>query len=250
MKAMEILAVKHVIPIAAGAGTVPLVGTSALASFGLGALVAGVCFAALTSPWWRGSAMLVPVRSERSRPALSHPNHPAGRPGERQAGLRGRVDALLAGLLSDDADDPGQAPDRSGHEFVDADTAAAVGEIRLSDHPAPEASEPEAAAPDPEAASEPSATPGPVPAQAAAPTPDESFWGPLSATERDPADGHHSRHRLAGSGREPRRSGGVRNAPRHAAPPARFSVRRALGARRPAKRDGISAVPGVQARHS
>lgn len=266
MKAMEILAVKHVIPIAAGAGTVPLVGTSALASFGLGALVAGVCFAALTSPWWRGGAMLVPVRSDRSRPALTHPDHPAGRLGGHQAGLRGRVEALLTGLLRDDADDPGQAPESPGHEFVDADTAAAAAGIRLSDTTGPKASDPEPpgpaeAAPEPEAVPgpdaaapetvpEPAAAPAPVLALVGAPTPDESFWGPLSAAERDAADGHHSRHRLAGPGREPRRSGGVRNAPRHAAPPARFSVRRALGARRPAQRDEISAVPGVQARAS
>ncbi|MHB1596599.1 MAG: hypothetical protein ACYCO9_21595 [Streptosporangiaceae bacterium] len=247
MKAMEILAVKHVIPIAAGAGTVPLVGTSSLASFALGALVAGVCFAALTSPWWRGGAMLVPVSSDRSRP--SHLDHPAGRAGGYQAGLRGRVAVLLSGLFSDNAEDPGPAPGSSGHEFVDAATAAAARGIRLSDKDAPETSEPAATVSEPEAVSEPPAA-APIPALAGRPRPDESFWGPMSAAERDEADGRQSRHGLAGHRREPRRSGGVRNAPRHAAPPARFSARRVLGARRPARRDEVPAAPGIQTRAS
>jgi hypothetical protein len=263
MKAMGILAVRHVIPIAAGAGAVPLIGASSLASFALGALVAGVCFAALTSPWWQRNAILVPVRSDRSgpaRPGLSRPDHPANRLAGHPVGLRGRVDAPLAGLLSDDADDPDQAPDSSGHEFVNAATAAAAREIRLSGgpatpvgdghgtasaaapDPAPAASqtpEPETAAPQTPASEaafpEPEARPGPAPAQAGAPKPDEIFWGPMSVAERD---------------REPRRSGSVRNAPRHAAPPARFSLRRALAARRPTRRDEVPDVPGLQVRAS
>ncbi|MHB1874732.1 MAG: hypothetical protein ACYCPF_07755 [Streptosporangiaceae bacterium] len=260
MKAMEILAVKHVIPTAAVTGTVPLIGSSSLASFALGALVAGVCFAALTSPWWRGGAMLVPVRTDRSRPArpdrltrpaLSRQDRPVDRPGGHPGGLRGRIDALLAGLLSDDADDPDRVPDSSGHEFVDAATAAAAPGIRLSGDPAAPVADGQGpasgAAVDPDSPA--SAAPGPIPAQSGAPKPDESFWGPMSAAERD-AEGYHSRHRLAGPGREPRRSGGVRNAPRHAAPPARLSVRRALGARRPVRRVEVSAVPGIHARGS
>lgn len=58
--------------------------------------------------------------------------------------------------------------------------------------------------------------------------PDEDFWGPYSNEASQ--GGYRSRHRLTDPSQAPKKTGGRRSMPRHAAPPLSFS-RRATGHR-------------------
>jgi|GEM_PF-2622810 len=55
--------------------------------------------------------------------------------------------------------------------------------------------------------------------------PDETFWGPGERRDSAPSAGYRSKHRMTDPVREPRRSDGQRNVPRHAAPPVSFSAK-------------------------
>src|SRR5215471_12903719 len=99
MKTWATVAAKHAtLSSGIGLGALPAMGWDSLDGFAAGVLLAGVGFAALNSTRRLRSCPLPPALPGGSRAQA------AGPAGGRLARVRLRVDGLLTGLLSDDAD--------------------------------------------------------------------------------------------------------------------------------------------------
>src|SRR5260370_31445283 len=100
MKPWATVATKHAtLSSGIGLGAIPAMGWDSLDGFAAGVLLAGVGFAALNSSRRVRSCAVTPVMAGSAiRP------QPNGLAGGRLATVRRRVDGLLTGMLSDDAE--------------------------------------------------------------------------------------------------------------------------------------------------
>ena len=247
MQTWATLAAKHAtFTSGIGLGVIPAMGWNSLDGVAVGALLAGVGFAAMNSPRRAQSCQLPPIMFERAGQAQT--SRPAG---WRLARVRQRVDGLLTGMLSDDsgrmtplpATWPGSAaaretpaeaarPDLAAEQRLPAPVAAdtepdlARAEFDIDD--AGRAAAPEPAGHGRNASDSEELAPAPASASGERES-DGGFWGPGEPGSTPPTSGYRSRHRLDAPARNATPQESRRTGPRHAAPPAGFGARISRG---------------------